>query len=207
MSSSVEYLDGDCFLGLLPTATFGPNYLLVSPLDLWPFLLIKLLIRFAVQPVIIQSVWWPCPSVSLASRRSSASRWAAAIAWEGRHLSFYFSAIGRSQSQRLCLQAKTKNLFFTIASSQMNDIANDSKDEFENTIILCWLLDLKGSFAWKLFLTIQWKSMGSKYFLLYFTEERKSYRFRMTLEWVNDARVFIFGWAILLTWPGQNSIL
>lgn len=34
MSSSVEYLYGDCFLGLLPTATFGPNYLLVSPLDL-----------------------------------------------------------------------------------------------------------------------------------------------------------------------------
>ncbi len=30
-----------------------------------------------------------------------------------------------------------KNLFFTIALSQMKDIANYSKDEFENTIILC----------------------------------------------------------------------
>ncbi len=35
MSSSVGYIYGDCFLGLLPTATYGPNYLLVSPLDLW----------------------------------------------------------------------------------------------------------------------------------------------------------------------------
>ncbi len=126
----------------------------------------------------------------------------------GRAPSFFLFFCNREKPEPTFVPSGEKqNLFFTIASSQMNDIANDSKDEFENTIILCWLLDLKGSFAWKLFLTIQWKSMGSKYFLLYFTEERKSYRFRMTLEWVNDARVFIFGWAILLTWPGQNSIL
>lgn len=119
------------FWAWCPQPPLGPITYLFLHWTCGRFPLIKLLIRFAVQPVIIQSVWWPCPSVSLASKRNSASLWAAAIAWEGRHLSFYFFAIGISQSQHLCLQAKNKT--FTIASSQMNEIANDS-------IRLFWLL-------------------------------------------------------------------
>ncbi len=99
------------FWACCPQPPLGPITYLFLHWTCGSFPLIKLLIRFAVQPVTIQSVWWPCPSVSLASRRSSASLWAAALAWEGRHLSFYFSAIGRSQSQHLCLQAKNKTYF------------------------------------------------------------------------------------------------
>lgn len=79
------------------------------------FPLMKLLIGFAVLPVIIQSVWWPCPSVSLASRRSSASRWAAAIAWEGRHFSFCFLRWDEGSG---CARRRKLNLFFAFASSR-----------------------------------------------------------------------------------------
>ncbi len=41
--------------------------------------------------------------------------------------------------------------------------------------------------------------LSSKYLPLYSAEQRNSYRFGTTWGWVNDDRIFIFGWTILLS--------
>ncbi len=41
--------------------------------------------------------------------------------------------------------------------------------------------------------------LSSEYLPLCSAEQRHSYRFRTTWEWVNDDRIFIFGWTIPLT--------
>ncbi len=43
-------------------------------------------------------------------------------------------------------------------------------------------------------------SLVTKYIPLCSAEQRNSYRFGTTWGWVNDDRIFIFGWTILLPW-------
>lgn len=78
-------------------------------------------------------------------------------------------------------------------------------------------LECKRRYCLSIFSFIQWKSMESKvvlalndfhcmdknsslkYLLLCSIEERKFYRFGMTLGWVNDDKVFILVWTVSIT--------
>ncbi len=80
-----------------------------------------------------------------------------------------------------------------------------------------WLPEHKKYIFWSMFVTtfsshwfslygpeIQWKSMGiemvrlSTFFKISSLEERKSYWFGTTWGWLNNDRIFIFGWTIPL---------